>query len=718
MSESSDLILNIIAKDKASKEIAKTGLAIAAAAAVIVEFGKKSVAAYSEAEQAESKLVTAYNKFGAVHDVTLKSLNDLAAATEKKTVFDHTQVQSAEAVLATFKLTGKQIETLIPLAADYAGKTGIDLVTASQNLGKAFVGNTRALKLIGINFHATGNTAKDFATIMADLNAKVGGFEAGQKDTAAFKAAQLQHEFQLLQEQVGSLLVPALKTLADVITPVVEDFNKLSPPVKNAAVIISVVGAVALVAVPKITAMKAALLELGIGGTTAATALEGTAAAEGAVGTRAGGIGALAGKLGILALALTAVGAGFRASGLNKFASSDVASTKGLLGNPAALKDALDKVHTAHGSLASSSNKLGNALQGTFVQAPASILNTFGAGITGPFDAAKQELAGLDKQFTALVKGGHAKDAAAQFAQVASTAKSLGWSTKDVNTQFGGYLKAIGPVGTSTNAASAAVQSAADQLSALNVAAAKATHGLFSLYQTSLGGKISADQWKDSLVNLTDTIKGNGKTLDDNTTKGRANREAILGQVDSLVQSTDAAVTNAIKTGQGMDKIAPKYQAQWKAIEAAGIKAGLSKTQVDHLIGAYKNVPASVTTVINQTNIDAALRKARDLFSLYQAMGISKAGGAARPKASPSRLAGGRAAGGPVSAGLSYIVGEKAPEIFTPSSSGYVTSNSKIGVGSTHIGQIVINTKADPQEVVRAIQKFQRANGQGWQKSG
>lgn len=45
-------------------------------------------------------------------------------------------------------------------------------------------------------------------------------------------------------------------------------------------------------------------------------------------------------------------------------------------------------------------------------------------------------------------------------------------------------------------------------------------------------------------------------------------------------------------------------------------------------------------------------------------------------------LAGARAGGGPVTGGLSYLVGEKGPEIFTPSGSGAITPNSQLGGGT------------------------------------
>ena len=72
-------------------------------------------------------------------------------------------------------------------------------------------------------------------------------------------------------------------------------------------------------------------------------------------------------------------------------------------------------------------------------------------------------------------------------------------------------------------------------------------------------------------------------------------------------------------------------------------------------------------------------------------------------------LQGKRANGGPVSGGgASYLVGERGPEIFTPSSSGMITPNSAIGGGNT----LIVNVQgADPQAVVRALQDYNRTSG-------
>ena len=54
-----------------------------------------------------------------------------------------------------------------------------------------------------------------------------------------------------------------------------------------------------------------------------------------------------------------------------------------------------------------------------------------------------------------------------------------------------------------------------------------------------------------------------------------------------------------------------------------------------------------------------------------------------------------RAEGGPVSKGKSYIVGERGPEMFTPSSSGHITPNHQLG-GSTNV---VVNVDATGSSV-------------------
>ena len=62
---------------------------------------------------------------------------------------------------------------------------------------------------------------------------------------------------------------------------------------------------------------------------------------------------------------------------------------------------------------------------------------------------------------------------------------------------------------------------------------------------------------------------------------------------------------------------------------------------------------------------------------------------------------GGRALGGPVSAGTTYLVGEKGPELFTPQTSGAIIPNG-VGKNSTIIN-LTVNGAIDPEGTARKI---------------
>jgi hypothetical protein len=66
---------------------------------------------------------------------------------------------------------------------------------------------------------------------------------------------------------------------------------------------------------------------------------------------------------------------------------------------------------------------------------------------------------------------------------------------------------------------------------------------------------------------------------------------------------------------------------------------------------------------------------------------------------------GGKAAGGPVNAGTTYLVGEKGPELFTPGISGNIIPNNKIsgGSGTGSVFNITVNGALDPEGVARTI---------------
>jgi hypothetical protein len=64
---------------------------------------------------------------------------------------------------------------------------------------------------------------------------------------------------------------------------------------------------------------------------------------------------------------------------------------------------------------------------------------------------------------------------------------------------------------------------------------------------------------------------------------------------------------------------------------------------------------------------------------------------------------GAKATGGPVSGGTTYLVGERGPELFTPSGSGNIIPNNRLGGGAAAVFNITVNGAIDPEGTARTI---------------
>ena len=151
-------------------------------------------------------------------------------------------------------------------------------------------------------------------------------------------------------------------------------------------------------------------------------------------------------------------------------------------------------------------------------------------------------------------------------------------------------------------------------------------------------------------------------------------------------------------------------QLKEKAVEAFNGADGALSEYEQGLIDAklmVLNLADTITLTNSQKNqirvlVDTGeIERALGLIDVISARGYT-------PELNAMRFRGARAAGGPVAPGGSYLVGERGPELFTPSSSGNITPNNAMGGGST----ITVNVNGgDPDAVVRAIQKYARQNG-------
>ncbi len=187
----------------------------------------------------------------------------------------------------------------------------------------------------------------------------------------------------------------------------------------------------------------------------------------------------------------------------------------------------------------------------------------------------------------------------------------------------------------------------------------------------------------------------------------------VLGAEEMALETTKAAV----KVGaEGTKAAAVTATATTEQIAATASTAGILST----LVPAATLVTAAWTPaamMVSLATFGANAAPAMAGMAMTAALAATLAVATAAISGGGTALAGGREIGGHVSAGQSYVVGEKGAEIFTPTTSGAITSNADVkrrangGGGEVHNHYYdqtsnSVNIKAlDTQDVKQALAK-------------
>jgi hypothetical protein len=171
----------------------------------------------------------------------------------------------------------------------------------------------------------------------------------------------------------------------------------------------------------------------------------------------------------------------------------------------------------------------------------------------------------------------------------------------------------------------------------------------------------SAIAYERAIDELTASFQENGKSIDISNEKGRQNVEAIDAVVAAAkrkMESDIAAAGGEKATKEAVDAATAAYRAKVGQLEQQLLKLGLTKAQVDALLASYRdlsNAPNIYKTITYRVSASgpASLVNAAQQSGTYTGVG-------------------GRAAGGPVTAGTPYIVGERGPEMIVPDSNAMV----------------------------------------------
>lgn len=205
------------ASGSAVASLAKLGGAITAAFTVkeIVAFGKESVLAFQAAEKSATLLMASLRSNGGIQ-ADFDKLIEQSEALQKKTIFTSEQIQSVQRAGAQFGLSASAIEKLIPVVADFASGSGLELSSAFDVIISATNGSEKALKQYGIQIDTTATKSDRFKDIQEKLSEAYKGQAEILAGTTSGSMQRLSNAYDSVKESIGRALLPIAEFAASV----------------------------------------------------------------------------------------------------------------------------------------------------------------------------------------------------------------------------------------------------------------------------------------------------------------------------------------------------------------------------------------------------------------------------------------------------------------------------------------------------------------------
>ena len=202
------------ASEKLGKSVKKLAAAfgLAFSAQKLMAFGKASVKAFVEDDQAAARLTKTLGNLGlAFEDKRLKGyVSQLEASSG---VLDAELRPALQTLLTTTGSVTKSQE-LLGLSIDMARGSGESLATTSYDIAQAFVGNVKGLKKYNLGLTQTELQTTSFLNLQEKLNEQFTGQNAAYLDTYAGKVSLLKVAYDNMQESIGKGLVESFMLLA------------------------------------------------------------------------------------------------------------------------------------------------------------------------------------------------------------------------------------------------------------------------------------------------------------------------------------------------------------------------------------------------------------------------------------------------------------------------------------------------------------------------
>lgn len=284
----------------------------------------------------------------------------------------------------------------------------------------------------------------------------------------------------------------------------------------------------------------------------------------------------------------------------------------------------------------------------------------------------------------------------------------------------------------STDKVAASTEGLKSAETGMAAAATTAANAIQNLYDklvdaglVTLSNRAAVRQWEAAIDDVTVAVKKNGHTLDVNTAAGRANQEAL----DNVAHTGLNYVRALVDQHASLSQVTKAQQAGTNAAFVAARQMGMSGKAAAVYAAQLFGIPVSRNTLIQALGAKAATALVQQLTgainslsgktvhikTVFTSVGQKMPGGTITSGYAHGGAVGAAANGG-AQGGLTWV-GEQGPELasLAPGSQVHTAGDSRRmassgGRGGDTYNVTIHNHAADPNGVVRAIQKWARDN--------
>jgi hypothetical protein len=673
-----------------------------------------------EAEKQTLKLENSIKNSDQAFRSNGKALTDLAKSLQQVTAADADAIVGAESLLVSFGLTEDQVKAITPLVVDLSRKLGVDLDTAAKTVGKALSGNAGGLKRYGINVDEAKLKTNAFGAVVDALGKSVGGFAVREGRTFSGQVEILKNNLGDLGETVGKGAVSVFSDLAGALVKVTGAAGDANPAIAETFGKVAAFGGIGVTGVSGLAVVAGQAIKLRDAFTTLGE--DGTRSIN-KLGKAAAGFGVVVGTIAAVDII------GGLVNDLNDYAAKS--------------EDAIRRLNSAvkNSSDTSSVESFGKAVKAVQDEwlGLGEVVTSIGREVKIQGSGIAIDIENVGVAFDRLLQTGGPEAGQALVAALIRQRDAAGQGTQAYR-DLGDVLLQVVP-----------------RLQAATSATDLASIGNNNLVQTTDSATASIKQFQDTLSGVVDPVLGAinaNKTLQEAQQRvaeaqgklttlyaqGKVGTEEYAAAQRTLEAANQAQVAAAFGSEKALASLAT-------VAAASPAKLAAFTAELDRLRSIGAITQAQYDQVTRQ--FAAAVKGANDLGDAvtsqdgksavlnvevaYGTQGVTAVRTAQRQGRIPDRVEGGtpsyiparpqpaggvrprRAVGGPVTKSRPYTVNEVGPEMFVPSTNGFVmtASDSKrlvagveqmLAGASSGVNVDTINiASTDPQQTAREV---------------